>query len=225
MNQLLSRFSFAIIKKQVSEIWPTVGIGLFLSIGGVWITMLVANSTHVAIWKLVKDPAEVIRFQPYIGMLSNWGVILWTMSASICLFGAVVLMRQKAASDTLWFIMVSGALSLFLGIDDLFLLHDRLLPFIFEIEEIFFYLVYIVIFLIYLACFISQILKYDYLLFGLAFLFLVASRHVFFDIAFFDRFIISADALKYFGIVFWLAFFYRTVLNQITTLLGREQQP
>lgn len=203
----------------------TVGIGILISLGGAGLTVLVATLTDNPIWKLAKDPAEVKNFPPYIGMLSNWSVILWTMAAAICLFSAVLLKQQKASGATFRFIAVSGGFSLLLGIDDLYLLHDRLFPKLFHIPENFFYGLYIFAFLAYLIYFIPQIIKYEYLLFGAALLFFLMSRRLFVTIPFFDQFMTTGDMLKYFGIVFWLAFFYRTALFEVSALFNREKQP
>ena len=221
MSQIFSRFSILNIKKQLLEIWPTTVTGILVSLGGAGFTVLVAELTDNPIWKLAKDPAEVINFPPYIGMLSNWSVILWITTAVICLFGAVVLKKQNAPKDTLRFIIGSGLLSLILGIDDLYRLHDKIFPRMFHAPESFFYLLYFFTFLIYLMFFTTQILKYDYLLFGVAFFLLVISRRIAVIIPFFNQFMTTGDMLKYFGIVFWLAFFYRTVLHEINTLINK----
>ena len=220
--QIVSRFSFLNIRNQIIKIWITIGVSIFISLGGAGLTVLVATLTHNPIWKLAKDPAEVMGFSPYIGMLSNWGVVLWTGAAAICLFSAVLLKQQNASNPTFTFIAVSGVFSLLLGIDDLFLLHDRLFPRLFHIPENYFYFLYLLAFLVYLVCFGRQIIKYDYLLFGAALLFFLMSRRVFVTLPFFDQFMTTGDMLKYFGIVFWFAFFYRTALLEVSALLKHE---
>ena len=225
MLKILSRFSPSTIKNQILKIWKTVAIGIFISLGGAGFTVLVAKLTDNPIWMLVKDPADTKRFASYIGMLSNWGVILWTATAVICLFSAVLLKQQKAPNATVRFLLVSGIFSLLLGIDDLYMLHDRLFPKMFHVPEILFYLLYFFAFAAYLVYFTPQILKYDYLLFMAAFLFFVFSRQFFIKIPYLSQFNTTGDMLKYFGIVFWLAFFYRTALHEMTALLHSEKQP
>ncbi len=224
MSQIPSRFSSSAIKNQISKIWPTVVIGILLSMGGVSFTVLVARLTGNPIWRLAKDPAEIMQFPPYIGLLSNWGVILWTMAAAICLFGAVILRQQRASADTMVFITVSGLLNLLLAVDDLFLLHDKLFPSMFHIPEMFFYFLYALTFLVYLLVFTVRIIKYDYLLFAVGLILLIGSRTLV-RIRFFGQFMTTGDMLKYIGIVFWLTFFYRTVLHEISALIKRGEQP
>jgi hypothetical protein len=223
MSQTSSRISLSTIKSQLSKIWITVGISVLISLGGAGFTMLVAILTNSPIRMLVKDPAELKNFPPYIGMLSNWSVILWTVAAAICLFSAVLLRQQKAPEATFKFIAVSGGFSLLLGIDDLYMLHDQLFLRMFHMPEIFFYILYFFAFAVYLAYFTPQILKYDYLLFMAALLFFVFSRQFFIRLPYFGQFISTGDMLKYFGIVFWLAFFYRTALYEVSMLINREK--
>jgi hypothetical protein len=223
MSQISFHLSLSAIKNQLSKIWKTIAVSLLISLGGAGFTVLVAKLTDNPIWKLVKDPSDVRSFPPYIGLLSNWGIILWTAAAAICLFSAVILKQQKASNDTFKFIAVSGGFSLVLGIDDLYLLHDGLLPKIFNISETFFYILYIFAFAAYLIYFIPQILKYEYLLFFMALFFFLISRKLFVTLPFFNQFISTGDMLKYFGIVFWLAFFYRTSLYEVSLQKKRFQ--
>ncbi|HUM27811.1 MAG TPA: hypothetical protein PKN81_16350 [Anaerolineales bacterium] len=223
MSKILSRFSYSNLKEQLTKIWPVVLVGIFVSLGGAGITVLVAALTDNPIWKLAKDPAEVMQFPSYIGMLSNWGVLLWIASAVICLFGVAVLKQYEVPKDTLRFITGSGLLSLILGIDDLYRLHDKIFPKMFHLPEKFFYILYIFIFLLYLAMFAARIMEYEFLLFGAAFFLLVVSRRIVVIIPFFNQFMTTGDMLKYFGIVFWLAFFYRTVLHEITSLINKNK--
>lgn len=222
MSQISSRFSLSAIKDQLLNIRTTVGIGVLISLGGAGFTVLVATLTDNPIWKLAKDPAEVEGFPSYIGMLSNWSIILWMAAAAICLFSAVILKHQKAPTATVRFIALSGGFSLVLGIDDLYLLHDHLFPELFHIPETFFYILYFLTFAAYLIYFTPQILKHEYLLFLAALVFFILSRRAFVTLPFFDKFRTTADMLKYFGIVFWLAFFYRTALHEVSAALNRE---
>ncbi len=128
MSYLSPRFTISAIKDQISSIWRIMAAGFLLSLGGAGFTVLVAELTGNPIWKLAKDPAYVMRFPSYIGLLSNWSVMLWTTAAAICLFGAVILKQNAVSSDTVVFIAVSGLLNLVLAVDDLFLLHDWVFP-------------------------------------------------------------------------------------------------
>jgi hypothetical protein len=218
IGQVFSHFSYPAIKGQMLKIWPSIGLGVIISLAGAAITVLVAGLTHNPIWKLAKDPAEVMQYPAYIGMLSNWGVLLWISAAAICLFGAAVLKEHRAARATVMFIVFSGILSVILGVDDLFRLHDNLLPKLFHAKERIFYLLYLLVLLAYLIYFFPKIMEYDYLLLSAAFFLFAISRRAFVTIPYFDRFMTTGDMLKYFGIVFWLVFFCRTTRQEVSAL-------
>jgi len=225
MSTTKSRLSLSAILRQLSETWKAIVLGIVVSWGGAGVVVLVAALTDNTLWSLAKDPAEVRRFPPYIGMLSNWDVVLWIAAAAICLFSAVILKRGKAPVATIRFLAVSGAFNLVLGIDDLYMLHDHLLPRTLHVPEMLFYFLYIISFAVYLGYFAPQLLKYDFLFFIAAVVFFVLSRKFFLRIPYFDNFNTTGDMLKYFGIVFWLIFFYRTALREVSALFVPQSNP
>ncbi len=216
-------FSFSALWKQVIRIIPALLISSAVALGGTTVTVLVARLTDNPIWKLAKDPADVIQFQPYIGMLSNWGALLWMTTAAICLFTAVILKTSRARLQTRLFIFFSGVLSLLLAVDDLYMFHDRVLPRVLNIHEYFFYMLYIILILAYLVAFTREILRQDFILFVIAFGFLFLSRRFLFRFSFLDEYMTTGDMLKYFGIVFWLAFYYRAASREISALIQRPK--
>jgi hypothetical protein len=224
MSKTTSHFSLSAIIDQLSKIWKAIFWGIVVSLGGAGFTVFVGKITGTSMRTLAKDPAELIGFSPYVGMLSYWGVILWITTAVICLFSAVLLREYKASGVETRFLAVSGAFSLLLGVDDLYMLHDRLLPRLFHLPEAFFYLLYFLAFTGYLVFLASRILKYDYLLLATAFIFFVISRGFFVWIPYFGEFYATADVLKCFGIVFWLIFFYRTALQEFSALFAFQRQ-
>lgn len=76
---------------------------------------------------LFNDPATHSGTHPLVGAISNLGVLLWWTSASVWLFTAALLLTS-GDRDIFWFALASGILSAYLGLDDLYLLHDELLP-------------------------------------------------------------------------------------------------
>lgn len=219
MRELNTAVSFSTIKKQISKIIPATMLGIVVSLLGAGLTVFIAYLTDNPIWKLAKDPAETLSFPSYIGLLSNWSALLWMASAAICLFSASILRKSKAPVQKLKFIGASGALSFYLALDDLFMLHDRILPQVSHLSENTFYWFYLIALGAYLIYFARQILSYDYLLLFAAFLLLGASRKLFIVIPYFDQFMTTVDMLKYFGIVFWLVFFSRTCFQELVRLI------
>lgn len=210
------------IIQQIIRIFPIVLISIAISLGGASVTVWVARVTDSPIWKLAKDPAQIIDFPPYIGLLSNWGALLWMSTGVICLFASLVMKNHKTAFRTYRFLFASGVLSFLLAIDDIFLLHDEVLPRLLDMPEFFFYFIYVLALGTYILFFWRDISKYDYLLFIIAFVLFGLSRGFFLP-RFLRGFMTSNDMLKYFGIVFWLAFFYRASMQEIKNLVSKKE--
>jgi hypothetical protein len=80
---------------------------------------------------LTRDPVIVVTKEApfYGGYLSSLGAVLWSTSAAICLFTASILRPADEPSRGMRrFLLGVGALSAMLLIDDLFMVHDGLLP-------------------------------------------------------------------------------------------------
>jgi len=210
--------SFQAIKNQIKNIWVSILIGGFISFLGAGITIFIAIITRNPISRLTKDPADVMRFQPYIGLLSNIDVMLWIATATICLFSGIIMVQNHANKTTSRFILASGIFSLILGVDDLFLFHDRVLPRLLHIPEIAFYMLYLIIIILYFVSFLPQISRGEYLLLAIAFLFFGISRESLFPHSFVGG--SMGDIVKYFGITFWLTFFYRVSLQEIQKIIN-----
>ncbi|MBN8582484.1 MAG: hypothetical protein J0L96_17595 [Anaerolineae bacterium] len=208
--------------EQIKNIFPTLLISGAIAIGGASVTVLTANLTGNPIWRLAKDPAQVVGYEPYIGMLSNWAVLLWFASAVICLFTEIVLRKSGAAPRPRLFFLASGILSLTIALDDLFLFHDVILPNTLGIRESFFYLIYLVTIILYVLVFLRDIHQKEYILFWISFLLLFYSRGYPFLLPFLREYKTPGDMLKYFGIVFWLAFFYRAASQEIVSVIRRD---
>ena len=209
--------------EQIKNIFPTLIISGVISLGGAAVTALVARLTGNPIWRLAKDPAQVVGYEPYIGMLSNWAVLLWFASAVICLFTEIILRKSGAALRPRLFFLASGILSLTLALDDLFLLHDVILPNTLEIRESIFYLMYLVTTILYILIFLREIHQKEYILFWISFLLLFYSRGYPVLLPFLREYETPGDMLKYFGIVFWLAFFYRAASQEILWVIRKEK--
>lgn len=209
--------------EQIKNIFPTLLISGAIAIGGASVTVLTANLTGNPIWRLAKDPAQVVGYEPYIGMLSNWAVLLWFASAVICLFTEIVLRKSGAALRPRLFFLASGILSLTIALDDLFLFHDVILPNTLGIPESFFYLIYLVTIIFYVLVFLRDIHQKEYILFWISFLLLFYSRGYPFLLPFLREYKTPGDMLKFFGIVFWLAFFYRAASQEILSVIHKEK--
>ena len=71
---------------------------------------------------VVRDLAQTCGYPIGVGMISNIGILLWGAAASICLFTTF---SGKINSDISKLLLLGGAFSGLLCVDDFFLLHDR----------------------------------------------------------------------------------------------------
>ena len=113
----------------VSTLW----IGAALLIPTFAILAFIALQPWIPVAYLVRDPlvvamqaAECCSF--YYGALSNLGVLLWNATGTICLTLALQVWLAGARRSMVAFFLTGGLFSIWLGLDDLFLLHDGVLP-------------------------------------------------------------------------------------------------
>ena len=120
---------FATLRRQAHEdafllaslYLPTAALLLATAVVG-WIT-------GKSIGLLTGDPLAILHGHPLTGALSNLGVLVWCAAATICLFTWVVRRHQRASGRVAPpFLLASGLLMVFMMVDDLYQVHDALLP-------------------------------------------------------------------------------------------------
>lgn len=91
------------------------------------IAIEVLSSAGFTLKDIVRDPAQQTGQSSFLGFISNVGVWLWVCSGTMCLFSAGIGGFTTGQKQKELLILI-GALSLMLAVDDFFLLHDRYLP-------------------------------------------------------------------------------------------------
>jgi hypothetical protein len=154
---------------------------------------------------LTRDPNAIHNSPKYIGLLSQTGMIFWFSTAGILIFSTFTMISSFRDFNHSIFLGNAFLLTLFLGIDDMFMLHDELAHR--GIREEYFYLFYGIWLLITLIRF-RNIIKYTLyililtygLLFGMSMLI--------------DKLITEAylpeDMLKFAGIINWSFYWVTT---------------
>lgn len=72
---------------------------------------------------LFADSAEITGANPFTGAISTFSDMVWFAAGAVCFFEARLVRGRRA-----WFLFSAGALSVLLALDDLFLLHEVVLP-------------------------------------------------------------------------------------------------
>ena len=151
---------------------------------------------------VVRDLAQTCGYPIGVCMISNIGILLWGAAASICLFTTF---SGKINSDISKLLLIGGAFSGLLCVDDFFLLHDR------YIGPDFLNLTYLAISILILVRFKKILKKIG--LFNLVISILLLGLSIFFDGVIQQIFNQSYELtqlieewFKFLGIVCWLNF-------------------
>jgi len=170
---------------------------------------MISGYYNIPISSFTRDPTVVLGGPSYVGFISNIGILFWAFTAAVCLFSSVI-HKHSNSKTTSQFLFYSGLLTMWLLLDDMFMLHDSFLPNHLMIPEKLVYLGYVTIVLVYLVRFSTEILKHEYMTLLIAFSFFALS--VLADLLLEQQGIefLFEDGLKLFGIVTWFIFFFRT---------------
>ena len=101
-----------------------------LVIGAMLLVICVYAQDQYPFGYLTRDPAYIVHqsghYSRWFGLLSNIGVLLWTVTAAVCLFVGWELAVTSDGKKKGHFFLAAGILTSLLAIDDLFLLHELL---------------------------------------------------------------------------------------------------
>ena len=136
--------------------------GLYmLAIFLILIVAIASYYLNIPIYRFTRDPLAIAGGHPFLGIVSNIGVILWSATAAICFFSYAILKTSKKSHDARSFIVAGGFMSLLLLLDDLFMLHERIYPKYLGSSEIIVFLFYGSLLLLYLVKYRLYIIKTD----------------------------------------------------------------
>lgn len=179
----------------------------------------------IPIGNLTRDPSNILSSPFYLGAISSLGIMLWTATASICIFTGFICQRSGKNLELSHFLLASGLLTTVLMFDDLFLFHEIVFPHRLHVPEYVVYGVYILAPLSLLACYWRLILRTEFPLFVAAGCFLGASMladtltNVSADTSI--KFLIE-DGLKLFGIMSWFIYYVRLCLAELSASIGGD---
>lgn len=183
--------------------------------------------THQQVEHFTRDPVAIINSHPFLGAISNIGILFWCATAAIYLFSAAFLRLHRVKGEILGYLLSLGSMTLILMIDDLFLVHDMIFPKYLSIVEEFPFTLYGLMLLLWLLKFRRHILTTDFLLLLLAFGFFglsvgmdVLEGHLALPMNY-----LFEDGCKLFGIVTWFAYGLRTSLQALEAAYPDQNAP
>lgn len=204
--------STANISSQVKNNFQIL-LTIYILLLGLLVTIaVVAEHYKIPVSWFTRDPTVTLKGPPYVGFISNIGMLVWSFTAAICVFSAIIFHKNNQL-EVAKYLLCSGLLTLLLLIDDMFMLHDSFFPNFLKIPEKLVYLSYVILVLGYLIRFRKEIIKNEYVILFIAFFFFGFS-------VLSDMFLpqqgmefLFEDGLKLFGIVTWFIFFFKTCLS------------
>ncbi len=224
MNQTENSPSSGPLVRRVGRLAGSLGwVGVAAYGGTILLLLLVVVARlawHIPVGDLTRDPATVAGTHPFVGWLSNVGVLGWCATASICLFTASVLRRRDHRPDTARFLLAAGLFTLLMLIDDQFLLHDEVFPKYLGVSETLWYLFYAVAFAGLIVVFHEQIQRSNYglLCVSVACLGLSVAFDVVSGFTWVTGLFLLEDGFKLLGIVGWALYFgsvcYRSLAEE-----------
>lgn len=187
---------------------------------------LVSLQTGIHVSYFTRDPTAILQASPFVGVLSNIGVLLWCAAAAICFFCAALLRCPGVRQEVPVFFLASGLLTLLLLVDDLFRLHDFILPTYGHIGQEAFYAGYSVLAGLYLVRFRDLLLKTKCLILATALGALGLSVMV--DVlpeTLLPWHFLVEDGLKLLGIVGWAGYWVGTGFQAVRSRLTASRLP
>lgn len=177
------------------------------------VVALVAKLTSIPVQHLTADSVAILDQPYYFGFLSNLGTFLWSAMATVCLFTASMLTNSSEKRLERRFLVWSGCLVLWLGLDDVFLLHEEFFPTYLRIPENLVYATYVVCVVTYLWKFKGVIRRSNYRFLIIAFTcFCLSVSLDILNLSGIDPYFFE-DAFKYLGLVAWLIYFWQNAVG------------
>ena len=112
-----------------------IALVYFAALGVLTIVGTLGFVRGVPIGNLTRDPANTLEFPWYFGAVSYLGILMWCATATMCLFTVAVLRGRPEAAARCSFVLGAGLLTGLLMLDDLFLFHEVVFPYVLHYPE------------------------------------------------------------------------------------------
>jgi len=203
------------VRWQIKKSWATIVLVLGVTavfLGGILFLHLWKG---IPIGNLTRDPVAVGQLPVYTGFLSQIGIFFWVTAVAICLFCSAVLARLVIRPRLKRFLLISALLTLLLALDELFMLHETVLPRL-GIPERVVLSSYLLFFGLYFARYYRLIWRTEFLPLLMALFFFGVSLLI-------DQrpltnpnlHYLVEDGTKLVGIISWMAYFFQVSLQAL----------
>ena len=122
------------LQKQLKKLVPLI---LLIALPPVALIIFLAASSviyEIPIDHFSRDPLAILDGPLYLGLLSNLGALLWCSVATLALF-TYASVRGQVDPQAARFLLAGGTITALFCLDDLFMLHEKVLPTLFSLPE------------------------------------------------------------------------------------------
>lgn len=182
--------------------------------------LVIAVKAGVEPSDLTRDLGGVLRMEPFIGSISNLGFFFWFGALTLSFLGYRLFQKGELSTRSNMYGLAS-MITLLLAVDDVYQLHEVILPVTLGIHEGVFYLVYLILTFAFIIRFHRELMGEYFALIVLAYLLFASS--IAFDSLIEGRIPFSTyieDTLKLSGIITWFLFFWFSVTDDLKTSLS-----
>ncbi|MEM8807146.1 MAG: hypothetical protein AAGF01_14075 [Cyanobacteria bacterium P01_G01_bin.38] len=176
---------------------------------------------------LVRDPIATFNGHQLTGVVSNIGILAWTIAVTVCFFSCAICLQSNYSTVLVRFFGMSGIFTLVLLLDDLFMLHEDHSDF--NIPDEILFTSYLIFLLLYIQGFRKLLFQKTSILFLLSlFCFSVS---LFMDLVLSESSIVSRsefvkyfleDAFKFLGIMSWTGFLVDISFRKLMALFHHK---
>jgi len=207
---------------QIRVYWRTLALIVGAALFFIGIALLLHLVTQTPLGDLTRDPLATAQLPFYVGFVSQVGLMLWAACVAVTLFA--MLMLPDATHHTMKrFLLMAGIFTLFLALDDAFLLHEEVFP-KFGIPELLVYIGYFGLFAAFLFVFRRQFSTTPYVLLLTALVCFALS--IGFDELPLERWNINPflieDGFKLMGIMAWGLYFAWVSLTHLRAVVSAQ---
>lgn len=188
-----------------------------VAVAAVAVAAAVSDATKVK--DLARDPATLSSAPASDGVLTWLSAFAWSATVAVVLLAAWLLGRSRPGSRRVRFLVGMAILSTILAVDDVFLVHERLVPRFGIAEEVLF-ATYVGGFLLFVRAFRDVLVETDLRLLGSAIVFFAATLLVAYGPDQVDPpFWLLPDTYTFLGVGAWLAYHLHTVVSWLEEIL------
>jgi hypothetical protein len=142
------------------------------------IVIFLGIENEIELDHFTQDPAAIMDTPFYLGFFSYIGILFWCGAAMICFFAHQLLPRSQENKRSISFLLYSGLISTLLMFDDLFLLHELVLPEYFYLPKNIVYLIYVNLIVFYLVLFRAELMETEFIVLVIASVLIGSSQFV-----------------------------------------------